>query len=563
MAFMYKYWKLKASFRSPAGYMGGLSQIGQTKPMFDRETLRGLCTKPSITESANTLGGCSPLRDPFIFSFSEFLSSRRTPAANHIPSRVYLNKPQALSCSGTFFRLLFIPSMLVRFTSLQGIRELNGRSLWWTRSYLLTGQLSGVSSKNARRKALKLVVNAISSRSLNEWKEQSSFNRSTTMDIDGVSHVDSHTLATEGTHRSCLEIKDFELEDNEVANFAPFLDIFVGKGTMTFLSRFPSLLNFRNADFVPWSDMAMLKSTYSKYTSNVRFPGRGPSDMRLAGKGPAVRRFCGYHEPHCAKDLSRNLDNEGVQHRNLRLLSGACCLPHPKKVETGGEDAYFICSEEQVVGVADGVGGWADVGVDAGDYARELMLQSRVAVGQEPHGDIDPARVMIRAHARTKCRGSSTACILALSNNGLLAANLGDSGFMLLRNGRAIFKSPVQQHQFNFPFQLESGGSDSPSAAEVFSLQVAAGDVVVAGTDGLFDNLFDNELMGVVVHSTRAGSDPQTTAQNIVALARERAEDRNRQTPFSTAAQEAGFRFYGGKIDDITVIVSYITTRSS
>lgn len=50
---------------------------------------------------------------------------------------------------------------------------------------------------------------------------------------------------------------------------------------------------------------------------------------------------------------------------------------------------------------------------------------------------------------------------------GLQAANLGDSGFMLMRNGRSIFKSPVQQHQFNIPFQLESGGSDPPSSAEV------------------------------------------------------------------------------------------------
>lgn len=98
---------------------------------------------------------------------------------------------------------------------------------------------------------------------------------------------------------------------------------------------------------------------------------------------------------------------------------------------------------------------------------------------------------------------------------------------------------------------------------QVFSLQVAAGDVIVAGTDGLFDNLYDNELMGVVVHSTRAGLAPQVTAENIVALARERAGDRNRQTPFSTAAQEAGFRFYGGKMDDITVIVSYITNAKS
>jgi protein phosphatase PTC7 len=98
---------------------------------------------------------------------------------------------------------------------------------------------------------------------------------------------------------------------------------------------------------------------------------------------------------------------------------------------------------------------------------------------------------------------------------------------------------------------------------QVFSLQVAAGDVIVAGTDGLFDNLYDNELVGVVIHATRAGLGPQVTAQKIVALARERAEDRDRQTPFSLAAQEAGYRFYGGKLDDITVVVSYITNAKS
>lgn len=113
----------------------------------------------------------------------------------------------------------------------------------------------------------------------------------------------------------------------------------------------------------------------------------------------------------------RSSCSDGVQHTNLRLLSGACCLPHPNKSKTGGEDAYFICSEEQVVGVADGVGGWADVGIDAGNYARELMLQSKLSVAQEPHGYINPARVLMRAHAKTKCRGSSTACIIGLSDH--------------------------------------------------------------------------------------------------------------------------------------------------
>lgn len=94
---------------------------------------------------------------------------------------------------------------------------------------------------------------------------------------------------------------------------------------------------------------------------------------------------------------------------------------------------------------------------------------------------------------------------------------------------------------------------------QVFTIPVAPGDVVIAGTDGLFDNLYNNEITAVVVHATRAGLGPQVTAQKIAALARQRAQDRDRQTPFSTAAQDAGFRYYGGKLDDITVVVSYIT----
>ncbi|MCI33790.1 putative protein phosphatase 2C 55-like, partial [Trifolium medium] len=67
-----------------------------------------------------------------------------------------------------------------------------------------------------------------------------------------------------------------------------------------------------------------------------------------------------------------------LDHKPLKMLSGSCYLPHPAKVATGGEDAHFICADEQVIGVADGVGGWANVGVDAGLFARELMqLQSK------------------------------------------------------------------------------------------------------------------------------------------------------------------------------------------
>ncbi|KAL2635778.1 hypothetical protein R1flu_007257 [Riccia fluitans] len=284
---------------------------------------------------------------------------------------------------------------------------------------------------------------------------------------------------------------------------------------------------------------------------------RALHDVSLAGEGLSLERLSDGESPE------RQSEQPVSDGKSLKLLSGACNLPHPDKVKTGGEDAYFICPDKQVVGVADGVGGWADLGIDAGEYARELMSQALIAVREEPQGSINPARVLEKAHAKTKCRGSSTACILALSDSVLEAANLGDSGFVILRNSRTVFKSPAQQHQFNIPFQLESGGSDPPSAAQVFSIDVAVGDVIVAGTDGLFDNLYDSELTTAVVQAVRSGMGPQVTAQNVADLARTRAQDRNRQTPFSTAAQDAGYRFYGGKMDDITVIVSYITNSKT
>jgi hypothetical protein len=65
------------------------------------------------------------------------------------------------------------------------------------------------------------------------------------------------------------------------------------------------------------------------------------------------------------------------------------------------------------------------------------------------------------------------------------------------------------------------------------------------------------------VHAIRTGLGPEAAAQKIAALARQRAVDRNQQTPFSTAAQDAGYRYYGGKLDDITVVVSYITNSAN
>ncbi|KAE9606717.1 putative protein-serine/threonine phosphatase [Lupinus albus] len=284
-------------------------------------------------------------------------------------------------------------------------------------------------------------------------------------------------------------------------------------------------------------------------------------------RGPLSRKFSTSSSAGTAHDISAEgstPDQTIAGRKVLKMISGSSYLPHPAKEETGGEDAHFICSDEQAIGVADGVGGWADVGVNAGLFAQELISNSVTAVQEEPKGSFNPARVLEKAHSKTKAKGSSTACIVALTDEGLQAINLGDSGFIVVRDGRTIFRSPVQLHGFNFTFQLESGnGGDLPSSGEVFTLPVAPGDVVIAGTDGLFDNLYNNEISAVVVNAVKDGLEPQATAQKIAAMARHRALDRNKLTPFSIAAQEAGFRYIGGKLDDITVVVSYITSFTS
>jgi hypothetical protein len=58
--------------------------------------------------------------------------------------------------------------------------------------------------------------------------------------------------------------------------------------------------------------------------------------------------------------------------------------------------------------------------------------------------------------------------IFVVNNQGLHAINLGDSGFIVVRDGCTVFRSPVQQHGFNFTYQLENGNNgDLPSSGQV------------------------------------------------------------------------------------------------
>ena len=91
----------------------------------------------------------------------------------------------------------------------------------------------------------------------------------------------------------------------------------------------------------------------------------------------------------------------------------------------------------------------------------------RARGGSQPDassGGADPVALMRAGFAETKgLEGSCTACLLCLhGDTGVLrAANLGDSGFLILRDGQVFFHSPSQQHRFNMPFQIGPFGEDN------------------------------------------------------------------------------------------------------
>jgi protein phosphatase PTC7 len=238
--------------------------------------------------------------------------------------------------------------------------------------------------------------------------------------------------------------------------------------------------------------------------------------------------------------------------------------PFLKKLESNpeslGEDAHFICQERQTFGVADGVGGRAMKGIDSGIFARELMSNYLTALRSlKPKGDVNLKKILLKAHSKTVALGSSTACVVTLKRDRLCYANVGDSGFMVFRGKRLVYRSPTHHSFFNYPFSLGNWVQKGKRRASVFlgEFDVEQGDIVVAGTDGLFDNLFGSEIEEILQeHGGR--SCPQDLAWTITTVASMNSTSEDYDSPFAVAAESEGIEHIGGKDDDITIIIAII-----
>ncbi|KAI5005098.1 probable protein phosphatase 2C 1 isoform X2 [Hordeum vulgare subsp. vulgare] len=251
------------------------------------------------------------------------------------------------------------------------------------------------------------------------------------------------------------------------------------------------------------------------------------------------------------------------------LSIGTHVIPHPRKVETGGEDAFFVGGDGGgVFAIADGVSGWAEKNVNPALFSRELMANSSTFIKDEEVSQ-DPQILLMKAHAATSSIGSATVIVAMLEKTGTLKiASVGDCGLKVIRKGQVMFSTCPQEHYFDCPYQLSSEAIGQTSQdALVCTVNLMEGDMIVSGSDGFFDNIFDQEILAVINESP--GTDE--AAKALAELARKHSVDVTFDSPYSMEARSRGFdvpwwkkllgaKLVGGKMDDITVIVAQVKT---
>ena len=304
----------------------------------------------------------------------------------------------------------------------------------------------------------------------------------------------------------------------------------------------------------------------------------------------------------------------------LGLQKGRNMEEKRKRRPDSGEDAYFASTvggtstNVTAFAIADGVGGWNNLGVDPADFSHGLCshMASRALSWPADGPILSPRHLLKVGYDATVADpdiagGGTTACVAVTSPDGRMRiVNLGDSGFLQLRLGTVHHYSDPQTHAFNTPYQMSvtpphilaqqkmfGGGqsiSDTPDAADLADHMLRHGDVLILATDGVWDNLDAQDVLKIVSKIMRdtgawelnetAGysvadkiaslvtrdeiqtRNMQATLQAVIAAAiageaKSAGLNEKRDGPFAKAVmKEYPFEPYrGGKPDDIAVLV--------
>jgi len=258
-------------------------------------------------------------------------------------------------------------------------------------------------------------------------------------------------------------------------------------------------------------------------------------------------------------------DSIGTETKNdLIITSSSQILPHPDKVSWGGEDAVLCLS--RTYGVFDGVSG-ADKLDGVPLYSNTLSEILEESIDKEIEIEYGLSGMELKKlltdaaeYADATATGASTALVASIDKDGYLhILNLGDSTLLVIRNDNIVARSKEIVHYFDCPFQLAEDSPDRPKDGTKFKRLMQPGDVILMGSDGIFDNVTDEQILQFV-SNPKYSTNPALLLRVIINEARKISLDKEAPTPYSQMAKRYGYPEYssglGGKVDDISGVIA-------
>lgn len=283
----------------------------------------------------------------------------------------------------------------------------------------------------------------------------------------------------------------------------------------------------------------------------------------------------------------------------LRFVAAAASRQHPTKQQSNIVNADVCEAGPTLLGLCDGVSGVRDLGISPDCFPRELLQCTRQrhedwkqrqrprTRGKEiPDDEACSWLVGIAedAYNATQAQGATTLILAALrEGDKLVTACIGDSALLLLRPLRlhplqlqVVFRTATGRKNARTPLQVQrlSGVDDSAArgvirGASVQSLAIQPRDMVIMGSDGLFDNVSDEDIrLAVEWHCSGAASMgslgmkplPGTAAAAAAALPPPKPAFASRLREAAAALVDLAIARVpaGGNADDTTALVAVV-----